>query len=169
MCLLLKIAHENSPIGMLKDLEFYYKFFLVMHFFFFGRVQMLAPLGPEHAHLDVLLLFVLGGATPHLRCVVKHAVTAWKWARFFVPENIWSRLNDMKYLEKRYLENTRLYQWDVAINFITQRPWLGWGAAAFSVLYPLRTNIWLGHSHNFPLEIGVSHGLPVAILIVTTI
>ncbi len=89
-----------------------------------------------------------------------------QWARSFVPENIWSRLNDMQYMDSRALASTRLNQWHVAIDFLLERPWLGWGAAAFSVLYPLRTGLWHGHAHNLPLEIGVSHGLPVAILIV---
>ena len=89
-------------------------------------------------------------------------------ARKIVPENIWLRLNDMKYLGKRYLASTRLFQWHEAIKLIAERPFFGWGAAAFSILFPLLTGhgIWLGHAHNFPLEISVSHGVPVAILLV---
>ena len=91
------------------------------------------------------------------------------WARKFVPENIWSRLNDMKFVGKRHLAHTRLFQWQEAINLVAERPWLGWGAAAFSVLFPLRTGFWLGHAHNLPLEIAVSHGLPVMVLIVVVV
>ena len=39
-------------------------------------------------------------------------------------------------------------------------------AAAFSVLYPLRTGKWHGHAHNLPLELAVSHGLPVALAVI---
>ncbi len=87
------------------------------------------------------------------------------WARQIVPETIWGRLNDMKYVDRPF-SATRLSQWIEAINLSLARPILGWGAAAFSILYPLRKGIWHGHAHNLPLEIAVSHGLPVAALIV---
>ncbi len=41
--------------------------------------------------------------------------------------------------------------------------WLG--AAAFSILYPLRTGLSHGHSHNLPLELAISHGVIVSLLI----
>ncbi len=92
-----------------------------------------------------------------------------QWARNFVPEGLWARLNDMRYVNERSLESTRLSQWTVAIKFIAERPLFGWGAAAFSVLYPLLTGFWHGHAHNFPLEIAVSHGVFVSLLITGTI
>ncbi len=91
------------------------------------------------------------------------------FARKIVPEGLWSRLNDMQYIENRSLASTRLGQWNVALNFVFERPWFGWGAAAFTVLYPLRTGQWHGHTHNLPLEIAVSHGVIVAILLVGTV
>ncbi len=91
------------------------------------------------------------------------------WSREFVPESIWSRLNDMQYSHQRALASTRLSQWGVAIKLFLERPWLGWGAAAFSVLYPLRTGQWHGHAHNLPLELTVSHGFLVALLLVGVI
>jgi O-antigen ligase len=54
----------------------------------------------------------------------------------------------------------------VALGLIAERPWLGWGAAAFSLIYPLRTGHWHGHPHNLPIDLAVSHGLPVALLVV---
>ncbi|KGG13739.1 Lipid A core O-antigen ligase related enzyme [Prochlorococcus sp. MIT 0601] len=88
------------------------------------------------------------------------------FARRIIPEDIWTRLNDFKYMNNRPIEATRIYQWKEAINLFLQRPWLGYGAAAFSVLYPLRQGIWHGHAHNLPLELLVAHGIPVAILVV---
>ena len=76
-----------------------------------------------------------------------------QWARKLVPHNIWSRLSDLKYVDQRYLASTRLFQWQEAIKLVLERPWLGWGAAAFSLLFPLRTGLWLGHAHNFPLSL----------------
>ncbi len=92
-----------------------------------------------------------------------------QWARKLVPDNIWTRLTDMKHADQRYLANARLFQWQEAVNLVRERPWLGWGAAAFSLIYPLRKGVWLGHAHNFPLEIAVSHGWPVMLLIVTAV
>ena len=87
-------------------------------------------------------------------------------ARRIVPEEIWSRLNDLQYVYSRPLEATRINQWKEAIKLFIAKPWFGYGAAAFSVLYPLRQGLWHGHAHNLPLELIVAHGLPVAVLIV---
>jgi hypothetical protein len=87
-------------------------------------------------------------------------------ARALVPEAIWSRLTDLQYAGHRPLATTRLGQWGTAVGLILERPWLGWGAAAFSVIYPQRTGHWHGHPHNLPIDLAVSHGLPVAVLVV---
>ncbi len=90
-------------------------------------------------------------------------------ARALVPDGIWSRLTDSRYGAERAVASTRLSQWGVALQLIGERPWLGWGAAAFSVLYPLRTGKWHGHAHNLPLELAVSHGLPVALAVIVLV
>ena len=87
-------------------------------------------------------------------------------ARALVPESVWARLSDSRYAGERVLASTRLSQWGVALQLISERPWLGWGAAAFSVLYPLRMGKWHGHSHNLPLELAVSSGVPAALALV---
>ena len=90
-------------------------------------------------------------------------------ARALVPQSIWGRLNDANSHGQRPLAITRLSQWQVALGLVAERPWLGWGAAAFSVIYPLRTGFWHGHTHNLPLDLAVSHGLPVALLLVALV
>jgi len=87
-------------------------------------------------------------------------------ARALVPQAIWGRLNDFNSHGQRPLAITRLSQWSVAVGLIAERPWLGWGAAAFSVIYPLRTGFWHGHPHNIAIDLAMSHGLPVAVLLV---
>ena len=87
-------------------------------------------------------------------------------ARVVVPEAIWGRLSDLHYAGQRPQEITRLAQWHVALGLIAERPWLGWGAAAFSLIYPLRTGHWHGHPHNLPIDLALSHGVPVALLLV---
>jgi O-antigen ligase len=90
-----------------------------------------------------------------------------KPAQALVPEVIWGRLNDLEYAGRRPLAITRISQWGVALGLVAERPWLGWGAAAFSVIYPLRTaGIWHGHPHNLPIDLAVSFGVPVAVLLV---
>ena len=87
-------------------------------------------------------------------------------ARQVVPDALWARLNDSQYAGERVLASTRISQWTVALQLISERPWLGWGAAAFSIIYPLRTGQWHGHAHNLPLELATSHGLPAASLVI---
>ena len=71
----------------------------------------------------------------------------------------------MEFVDTRPVEATRIGQWKIGLNLIFEKPWLGWGAAAFSILYPLRTGLSHGHSHNLPLELAISHGLLVSLLI----
>ena len=88
-------------------------------------------------------------------------------ARALVPGVIWERLSDLEFAGRRPLAITRVNQWGVALQLVAERPWLGWGAAAFSVIYPLRTaGIWHGHPHNLPIDLAVSHGVLVAVLLV---
>ncbi len=88
-------------------------------------------------------------------------------ARALVPAVIWERLSDLEFAGRRPLAITRVNQWGVALQLVAERPWLGWGAAAFSVIYPLRTaGIWHGHPHNLPIDLAVSHGALVAVLLV---
>ena len=87
-----------------------------------------------------------------------------QYARRIVPESIWMRLNDMKFADRPF-EATRIGQWKIAINLISEKPFFGWGAAAFSILYPLRTGLSHGHSHNLPLELAISHGIFVSLLL----
>lgn len=89
--------------------------------------------------------------------------------RELVPEMVWGRLSDQAYAGQRPLAITRLAQWGVALQLIAERPWLGWGAAAFSVIYPLRTGHWHGHPHNLPIDLALSHGLPAAVLVVALV
>ncbi len=90
-------------------------------------------------------------------------------ARWLVPESIWARLSDLQYADERPLAITRLAQWRTAAGLIGERPWLGWGAAAFSLIYPQRTGHWHGHPHNLPIDLALSHGLPVALLVVALV
>ncbi len=132
-----------------------------------GSLVLAIPfvVGPASWFWLLPILFLL--LMPVILAVLPGIHSDWQfWARNVVPEEIWARLNDMRYTEERTLASTRLSQWGEAFNLLVERPWLGWGAAAFSILYPLRTGKWHGHAHNLPLELAVSHGLLAAFLIV---
>ena len=59
----------------------------------------------------------------------------------------------------------RIHKWLSSLNFISRNPIFGWGAAAFPVLYFLKSGEWFGHAHNLPLELAVSYGvLPTLII-----
>ena len=72
-------------------------------------------------------------------------------ARAIVLEAIWGRLSDLAFSE-RPLASTCLGHRSVAVSLVADRPWLGWGAAAFSLVYPERAGVWHGHPHNLPLS-----------------
>lgn len=86
-------------------------------------------------------------------------------ARALVPAAVWERLSDLAF-SQRPLASTRLGQWSIALGLVAERPWFGWGAAAFSLVYPQRAGVWHGHPHNLPLDLALSHGLPAALLLV---
>ena len=114
-----------------------------------------------------LLPLLLLAASPVLLALVPGVPdSVQQWAQTLLPDAVRQRM-----LEKQSTDSlTRLAQWRYGIELITARPWLGWGAAAFSVLYPIHAQRkWHGHSHNLPLELAISHGLPVAVLVVGTV
>ena len=60
---------------------------------------------------------------------------------------------------------TRLNIYKESINFILERPLLGWGSASFPLLFFSRKFEWYGHSHNIFFELAISYGLISAALI----
>ena len=48
-------------------------------------------------------------------------------------------------------------------------PFFGIGAGAFPILFELQRNIWRGHPHNIILELSISYGYPVTIILFSTI
>ena len=90
------------------------------------------------------------------------------WSVALLPDRIAERLLAQE--TPTAWKHTRLSQWVYGIELVAARPWFGWGAAAFSVLYPIyAAKRWHGHSHNLPLELAISYGLPVTVLIVGTV
>ena len=63
-------------------------------------------------------------------------------------------------------EFPRLQIWGTSLKFISLRPFLGWGAGTFPILYEIENSSWIGHTHNLLFEIAISYGIFPAILLV---
>ncbi|MFM7313583.1 MAG: O-antigen ligase family protein [Cyanobium sp.] len=135
-----------------------------------GALVLALPivLGPA-AWPWLLPLLLLAGVLVALACIGGVPALLQEPARALVPKAIWGRLGDLQFSAQRPQEITRLAQWKLAFGLIGERPWLGWGAAGFSLIYPLRTGHWHGHPHNLPIDLGVSHGVPVALLLLALV
>ena len=59
----------------------------------------------------------------------------------------------------------RLNIYKESINFIIERPILGWGSASFPLLFISRHSKWYGHPHNIFLELAISYGLISALVV----
>ena len=59
----------------------------------------------------------------------------------------------------------RLNIYKESINFILERPFLGWGSASFPLLFLSRKNEWIGHSHNIFFELAINYGLICAAIV----
>jgi len=70
-----------------------------------------------------------------------------------------------------FLNAPRIVLWRSTIDYILQRPILGWGAGSFAILFLSKENFWRTpfvffepqHSHNLPLEMAFNFGVPISI------
>ena len=93
-----------------------------------------------------------------------------------LPSKLLERFSILENLEV-LTSNARFSIWLSALEFIKERPLLGWGAASFPVLYEIKHNLccyksylqWYGHTHNFQLELALNYGLPFSLIINTTL
>ena len=59
------------------------------------------------------------------------------------------------------------------MNFIFQRPFLGWGSGTFALIYLTKDNMWnppfvfhkFQHTHNLFLEMAFNFGIPISLLL----
>mgnify|MGYP001309802732 FL=1 len=83
-------------------------------------------------------------------------------AQMIVPENVQTKISEITLNLHTF---PRLNIWSSAIGFIKQKPMFGWGAGAFPHLYRFKSGFWNDHTHNLFLELSVSYGLLISILI----
>ncbi len=79
----------------------------------------------------------------------------------FIPQSIWMEFSDFQY--------SRISIWKTGLNTVYNNPIFGSGAGSFQQIYIHETGLWKGHSHNLPLELIISYGLPAALLIIIPI
>tara|TARA_B100000161_G_scaffold253521_1_gene214104 strand:- start:263 stop:1561 length:1299 start_codon:yes stop_codon:yes gene_type:complete len=79
-----------------------------------------------------------------------------------IPNNILSNFND---LSLTYENIPRLVIFTKAVNLILNKPFFGWGAGWFPILYFNQYGEWKGHPHNLFLELSISYGLITSFLV----
>ena len=82
--------------------------------------------------------------------------------RSIIPEKIW-----MEFTQK--VELPRIQMFISALKISLVEPIFGLGGASFPIIYELQNNVWRGHPHNLILELAVSYGYPVTIIIFSSI
>ena len=84
----------------------------------------------------------------------------------FVPKGLWINFTNQGY---ETLDISRLDIWRYASRFALENPIIGNGARSFTSLFYDETGMWKGHSHNLPLELIVSYGIPAALTLLLAI
>ena len=83
----------------------------------------------------------------------------------FLPNTLFNKLLQTNYLNKFHF--SRIDIWSQAAILISKRPFLGWGAGTFPILYTLSEGLEEAqHTHNMPLEIAQTHGIPIAFILI---
>ena len=80
--------------------------------------------------------------------------------RYIVPHEIWSN-----FIPSTYNEISRIQMWSNSLEIIFDNPIFGIGDSSFSSILEAKEGIWRAHTHNLPLELMVSYGIPAALLI----
>jgi len=83
-----------------------------------------------------------------------------------IPNTIMNEFSQDGYIG---LDVSRLEIFANAINYIIQSPLFGYGSTSFTKIFQYKTGFWKGHSHNLLFELALSYGIPVAILLFSTI
>ena len=82
--------------------------------------------------------------------------------RTIIPEKIW-----MEFTQKVELSRIQIFISGLKISLV--EPIFGLGGASFPIIYELQNNVWRGHPHNLILELVISYGYPVTIIIFSSI
>ncbi len=81
--------------------------------------------------------------------------------REFLPDWLWLEFSASNFNSRPL----RVDIWSQALNFIFQKPFFGWGASTFPILFYSVNETYISHPHNLIFELAISYGIPVAILL----
>ena len=100
-------------------------------------------------------------------CIVPNVpLNLQSYLRSLIPQNILTNFEEINIS----LDNwPRLLIWKNALLLIFEKPFFGWGAASFPLIYLSQTGLWKAHPHNLFLELSVSYGLIPSLLLVVFI
>ena len=82
--------------------------------------------------------------------------------RDLLPINVINKLSNGNFIKYQI---SRIDIYLKAINLVPLDPIFGIGAAAFSSIYAYSSIDWITHPHNLPIELALSYGIPVSILL----
>ncbi len=72
-----------------------------------------------------------------------------------------------------FTSDPRVGIWQIALDLISQRPWLGWGMGSFKFLYPPRmidpAYDYIAHPHNFWLLTATESGIPLMLALTAVV
>lgn len=83
--------------------------------------------------------------------------------RKFIPIGLWINFNPSSYTN---LEISRVEIWHFTLQKIAERPLWGFGSSTFPEIFKPFSGLWRGHTHNLPLELALSFGLPAALSVI---
>lgn len=81
-----------------------------------------------------------------------------------VPDNVQDKFSEIFI---NFQDYPRIDIWKKSIIFIINKPFFGWGAGSFPILYEMETGFYNSHTHNLFLELSINHGLLVSIPIIS--
>ena len=79
----------------------------------------------------------------------------------FIPISIWKEFSNFQY--------SRIGIWNSGFKTDYNNPIFGSGAGSFPEIFKSEHGVWKGHAHNLPLELIISYGIPVGLLVILPI
>tara|TARA_B100000989_G_scaffold278203_1_gene239754 strand:+ start:710 stop:2023 length:1314 start_codon:yes stop_codon:yes gene_type:complete len=92
--------------------------------------------------------------------------TSQNFLQTYIPKFLWINFSSITY---EGWDTSRIEIWVAALKGIRDNFFFGNGATSFPYFFQYETSFWKGHTHNLPLELSFSYGVPVALIILGTI
>ena len=106
--------------------------------------------------LLIIVFFILASFLPFIPLEIRD------FSEALIPKTVENKFSE---IILNFDTFPRIDIWSNAIQYIVQKPLFGWGAGSFPFLYNFNTGLWNNHTHNLFLELSVSYGIIVALLI----